>query len=50
MVHRTAVTFIYLDDSHEEILRKIEESGYSRFPVCGESPDDVLGTIAVWST
>ncbi len=45
MVHRTAVTFIYLDDSHEEILRKIKDSGYSRFPVCGEDPDDVLGTL-----
>ncbi len=45
MVHRTAVTFIYTDDSHEEILEKIESSGYSRFPVCGEGPDDVLGTL-----
>jgi CBS domain containing-hemolysin-like protein len=39
------VTFIYLDDSHEEILQKIKDSGYSRFPVCGEDPDDVLGTL-----
>lgn len=45
MVHRTAVTFIYLDDTHEEILKKIEESRYSRFPVCGEGLDDVIGTL-----
>jgi putative hemolysin len=45
MVHRTAVTFIYLDDTHEEILKKIEESRYSRFPVCGEGIDDVVGTL-----
>jgi putative hemolysin len=45
MVHRTAVTFIYLDDTHDDILRKIEDSRYSRFPVCGEGLDDVVGTL-----
>ncbi|MBQ3126712.1 MAG: HlyC/CorC family transporter [Clostridia bacterium] len=45
MIHRTDMVVIYIDDSHEDILRTIVESGYSRFPVCGENADDVLGIL-----
>lgn len=45
MVHRTGMTVIYADDAPETILRTITESGYSRFPVCGEDADDVRGIL-----
>jgi putative hemolysin len=35
MVHRTDMEMIWLDDSDEEIVNTIRESGLSRFPVCG---------------
>ncbi|MBR7185755.1 MAG: HlyC/CorC family transporter [Clostridia bacterium] len=45
MVHRTDMTVIYIDDTPDDILRTIVETGYSRFPVCGENADDVLGVL-----
>ena len=36
---------IWLDDSDEEIVNTIRESGLSRFPVCGEDVDDVVGIL-----
>lgn len=45
MVHRSQVCFLQLDDPREKLLGEIAESGYSRFPVCGESVDDVVGIL-----
>lgn len=45
MTHRTDMAVIYADDAHEDILRTIIESGFSRFPVCGEDADDILGVM-----
>ena len=45
MVHRTDMQFIWIDDSHEEIVKTIRESGLSRFPVIGEDADDVKGIL-----
>ncbi len=45
MTHRTDMIFIYADAPHEEILQTIVESGFSRFPVCGEDADNVLGVL-----
>lgn len=45
MVHRTDAQFLWADDSEETILSVIRESGFSRFPVCGEDTDDVLGIL-----
>lgn len=45
MIHRTDMVVLYADDTHEDIMRAIVESGYSRFPVCGENADDVLGVL-----
>ena len=45
MTHRTDVTALQADDSPDKIIRTIRESGLSRFPVYGESLDDVLGTV-----
>ena len=47
MVHRSQVCFLRLDDPREKLLDEIAESGYSRFPVCGESVDDVVGIITL---
>ncbi len=45
MTHRTDVTALQVDAGNKEIMRIIQESGLSRFPVYGEDLDDVLGTI-----
>ena len=45
MVHRTDMEMIWLDDSDEEIVNTIRESGLSRFPVCAEDVDDVVGIL-----
>ena len=45
MVHRTDMVMIWVDDSPEEILRTIRESGMSRFPVYEEDADDIVGIL-----
>ena len=45
MVHRTDMEMIWLDDSDEEIVNTIRESGLSRFPVCGKDVDDIVGIL-----
>ena len=45
MVHRTDMVMIWADDSGEDILNTIRESGMSRFPVCEEDADDIIGLL-----
>ena len=45
MVHRTDMEIIWLDDTDEKIVNTILESGLSRFPVCGEDVDDIVGIL-----
>lgn len=45
MTPRTEITWLDIDDSPDEIRRKIGETPYSRFPVCQGSLDTVLGII-----
>ncbi len=45
MTHRTDVTALQINESDDEILRTIRESGLSRFPVYDEDLDDVKGTV-----
>ena len=45
MIHSADVVYISIDDNEEEIIEKIKESGLSRFPVCGEDFDDVIGVL-----
>lgn len=45
MVHRTDMTVLWLEDTQPEILDTIRESGLSRFPVCGEDMDDIIGIL-----
>lgn len=45
MIHRTDVVMLWADDSSEEILHTIEETGISRYPVYEEDADDVIGIL-----
>lgn len=45
MIHRTDVVMLWVDDSDEEIVRTIEETGLSRYPVYEEDADDVIGIL-----
>ena len=46
MVHRTDMVMISLEDTDEEIMDTIRTSGLSRFPVYGETADNVVGTLS----
>lgn len=45
MVHRVDVVALHVDDSEEEILKVIHESGLSRFPVYDQDIDDIIGIL-----
>ena len=45
MVHRMDVVAIHVEDTQEEILSTIQESGLSRFPVYDEHIDDIIGVL-----
>ena len=45
MTHRTDVTAISVEDTPEEIIALIRESGYSRFPVYEDDLDDIVGVL-----
>ncbi len=46
MTHRVDVVIIEEDTPEDEIVNLIGETGYSRFPVCGDSSDDILGVLS----
>jgi len=45
MVPRAQMELIELQQTPEQLLPKIIESGHSRFPVVGESKDDIVGIL-----
>ncbi|MCI8594161.1 MAG: HlyC/CorC family transporter [Oscillospiraceae bacterium] len=45
MRHRTDMVLIWEEDTDEDILKAIESSGLSRFPVCREDADDIIGIL-----
>lgn len=45
MTHRTDVYAVWVDDTPEEIIKTIVESGLSRFPVYEEDLDHIIGTL-----
>lgn len=45
MIHRTDVVMIWTDDTDDEIVHTIEETGLSRYPVYEEDADDVIGVL-----
>ncbi len=47
MIPRIDVDFIPMDMETEELLKRVAESGHSRFPVYAESIDNVVGILYV---
>jgi putative hemolysin len=47
MTPRTEVVWLDVSDTPEEIRQKIEEEGHTRYPVCQENLDNVLGVVDV---
>lgn len=45
MTHRKDVQVLMMDESAVEWEEKVRESGFSRFPVCGEDIDDIVGVV-----
>ena len=45
MTPRTEITWLDIKDTSEQIRKKIIESPYSRFPVCQDSLDVILGIV-----
>ena len=45
MTHRTNVTALWIDDSKEDIIKTISQSGKSRFPVYDEDIDHIVGIL-----
>ena len=43
--HRTDLTILWADETMEEWDATIHNSRHTRYPVCGESADDVLGIL-----
>ena len=45
MTHRIDVAVLKLDEDPREWEKVARDSGYSRFPVCGKSIDDIVGVV-----
>ena len=45
MVHRTDMVTLSLDDEEGDIVDAIRQSGLSRFPVCQDDVDDIVGVL-----
>lgn len=43
--HRTELTLLYISDDMEEWDRIINNSRFSRYPICGDSVDDIVGIL-----
>lgn len=46
MIHRTHMVMVWIEDTHEDIISTIQESGMSRFPVYEEDADDIIGILS----
>ena len=44
-VHRTEVTFLWMEDPMEEWINTIHESRHTLYPVCDGSPDNIVGIL-----
>ncbi len=45
MTHRTEASILWIEDSLEKWKEVIDETNHTRYPVCGESIDDVIGVV-----
>lgn len=46
MVHRTDMSAISIDDSFEDIIKTINETGFSRFPIYENDIDNIIGILS----
>ncbi len=46
MVHRTEISAIEINESFEDIIKTINETGYSRFPVYEDDVDNIIGVLS----
>ena len=47
MTHRKDIVWIEVNEAPESILQKVEESRHSRYPLCQESFENILGIVVV---
>lgn len=47
MTHRTEVSMLWLDETDEQWFRTITESKHSIYPICSDSPDNIIGVLYV---
>lgn len=47
MVHRTEVAFIEINDTKDEVLKKIKENHFSKYLLCKDNIDEVIGIVSV---
>lgn len=45
MTHRTDVIFLWKDESVSEWEKTVSENEHTIYPVCGETVDDIVGTV-----
>lgn len=45
MTHRTEVSLLWLEETDEQWSQTINESRHSLYPVCSESPDNIIGVL-----
>ncbi len=45
MTHRTDVAVLKMEDEPREWEKIVRDSGFSRFPVCGSTIDDIVGVV-----
>lgn len=45
MTHRTEVSLLWLDESDEQWAQTIDESRHSIYPICSDSPDNIVGVL-----
>lgn len=45
ITHRTDVTLLYLEDSLEEWDKAIRQSRFTYYPICNETPDQIVGML-----
>ncbi|MDO4540199.1 MAG: hemolysin family protein [Syntrophomonadaceae bacterium] len=47
MVPRPETVFFYLENSFEENMELAQKTGHTRFPVCDDSPDKIVGLLHI---
>lgn len=47
MTHRTEVSLLWIDETDEQWEKTIIESKHSIYPICSDSPDNIIGVLYV---